>query len=161
MASSYNPYMGNQFYMQDLQNMRDKIESQMRAMQQYQMQVPPQVTQNFQIAPQQTNTELESRYAENINDVKNTFVMKTGLFVNKDFSNLWVKDVSGNVKAYRLEEVIEMDDKDKEIYSLKKQIEEMRGEIANAKQYDSSNTNEQITNAKPTKLQNNKRGNVK
>ena len=31
MASSYNPYMSNQFYMQDLQNMRDKIENQMRA----------------------------------------------------------------------------------------------------------------------------------
>lgn len=152
------PIYNNQLYFNDLQNMRDKIDTQLRNMQQQPIAQQP-ITQNFQIAPSNVN-DIEGRYAESINDVKNTFVMKTGLFINRDNSTLWIKDVSGNIKTFRLEEVIEMDEKDKEIYSLKKQIEEMRGEIENAK-HDFTNVNEQITNAKPTKVQVNKRSNVK
>lgn len=152
------PMYNSQYYFNDLQAMRDKIDAQMRNMQQQPIAQQP-ITQNFQIAPSNVN-DIEGRYAESINDVKNTFVMKTGLFINRDNSTLWIKDVSGNIKTFRLEEVIEMDEKDKEIYSLKKQIEEMRGEIENAK-HDFTNVNEQITNAKPTKVQVNKRSNVK
>ena len=66
---NYNPYYNANFYMQDLQSMRDRIDSQMRQMQQnqYQMQQPvPQVTQNFQLASNPNNNELESKYAENM-----------------------------------------------------------------------------------------------
>ena len=128
------PVYNNQFYMQELQNMRDKIDTQMRQVQQQnQIQQPiPQVTQNFQIAPNPVSNELESKYADNIEDVKKTFVMKTGIFVNKDYSRLWIKDVSGNIRTFITEEVVEMDDKDREIYNLKKQIEEMKGMIRNA-----------------------------
>ncbi len=154
------PIYNNQLYFNDLQNMRDKIDAQIRNMQQQPIAQQP-ITQNFQIAPSNINgNEIEGRYAESINDVKNTFVMKTGMFINKDCTSLWIKDVSGNIKTYRLEEVIEMDEKDKEIYSLKKQIEEMRGEIENAK-HDFTNVDEQIANTKPTKVQINKRSNVK
>lgn len=38
----------NQFYMNDLQNMRDRIDNQMRQLSQYQ---PTPITQNFQITP--------------------------------------------------------------------------------------------------------------
>ena len=85
------PMYNNQYYMQDLQNMKDKIESQMRQLQQQnqmqQPQMPTNLTQNFQLAPQtNNNSELESRYAENIDEVRNTFVMKTGIFAKKDYS---------------------------------------------------------------------------
>lgn len=131
---NYPMYSNSQFYAQELQNMRDRIDNQLRQFQQNQVQQQqvPQVTQNFQLAPNPTNNELESKYANNIDEVKNTFVMKTGVFVNKDFSTLWVKDVTGNIRTFKTDEVVEMDERDKEILSLKKQIQEMKGMITNA-----------------------------
>jgi hypothetical protein len=136
---AYNPY--SNFYMQDLQSMKDRIDSQMRQIQQNQYQLQqqvPQVTQNFQLAPNPSNNELESKYANTIDEVKNTFVVKTGLFVNKDFTKLWVKDVSGKIKTYNLEEYVELDEKDKKILDqsntiliLQKQLEELKGVISN------------------------------
>ena len=160
------PMYGNnsQYYMQNLQDMRDRIDSQMKQMQQ-QNQMPQPVaqpiTQNFQIAPTQTNNELESKYADNIETVKNTFVMKTGIFLNKDFSTLWVKDVTGIIRTFRTEEVIEMDEQDKEIYMLKRQLEEMKGMMSNANESANANVNEQITKSKPPRVQNDKRSNAK
>lgn len=162
MFSSNNPmYIQN---LQSLQDMRDRIDNQMKQIQQQNQTPQPiaqPITQNFQLAPTQTNNELESKYAENIESVRNTFVMKTGVFINKDFSVLWIKDVTGNIRTFRTEEVIEMDEKDKEIYQLKKQIEEMKGMISNANESFNSDVNEQITDTKSTRLQNNKRSNAK
>lgn len=157
------PLYNNQFYMQELQNMRDKIDSQMRQVQQQnQMQQPiPQVTQNFQIAPNPVNNELESKYAENIEDVKKTFVMKTGIFINKDYSRLWIKDVSGNIRTFMTEEVVEMDEKDREIYNLKKQIEEMRGMISNANKSTNADDDEHIEEQKPKRVPSHKQSNAK
>ena len=128
------PMYGNngQYYMQNLQDMRDRIDNQIKSYQQTQMQQPiqqpqiPQVNQTFQLAPNSMNNELESKYVNNVDEVRNTFVMKTGVFVNKDFTALWVKGVDGNIRTFRTEEIVEMDEKDREIYMLKKQIEEMK-----------------------------------
>lgn len=162
----YPYYQNNQFYMQDLQNMKDKIERQIQQMQQFnqgqmQQQQVPQVTQNFQIAPTNNNNELESKYANSIDEVKNTFVMKTGIFVNKDFTNLWIKDASGNIRTFKTEEVIEIDERDQEILMLKKQIEEMKGMIENDNESDNTNANDKITTKKPTGVQSRKSSNAK
>ena len=138
----------NQFYMNDLQNMRDRIDNQMRQLSQYQ---PTPITQNFQITP--STSDLEGKYAENIDEVKNTFVTKTGVFINKDTSTLWIKDVSGNIRTFKTEEVVELDEKDKQINQLKEELERMKGELENAKST-ISNTNESITSKKSTKLSN-------
>ena len=142
---AYPYYQNNQFYMQDLQNMKDRIDRQMQQVQQMnqnQMQPPVQqpITQNFQLAPNPSNNELESKYVNNIDEVKNTFVMKTGIFVNKDFTSLWVKDVTGNIRTFKTEEVIEMDPKDKEIQMLRNEIERMKGMINYANKSDDNNT---------------------
>lgn len=142
------PMYGNngQYYMQNLQDMRDRIDNQIKSYQQTQIQQPiqqpqiPQVNQTFQLAPNSMNNELESKYVNNVDEVRNTFVMKTGIFVNKDFSNFWVKDVSGNIRTFRTEEIVEMDEKDKEIIMLKRQIEEMKGMINYANKSDVDNT---------------------
>ena len=158
---AYPIYPNNNFYMQDLQNMRDKIDSQIRQYQQSQMQQPVQqpITQNFQLAPTQNNNELESKYAVNIEDVRNTLVMKTGIFTTKDYSTIWVKDISGKIRTFNTIEVVEMDDKDREIYALKKQIEEMKGMIKN----ESSNTdiNEPVESKKSTRISTSKQSNAK
>lgn len=143
---AYPYYNNNQFYMQDLQNMREKIDRQMQQMQQLnqqQQQPIPQVTQNFSIAPTQNNTsELEAKYVNNIDEVKNTFVMKTGVFLNKDFTSLWVKTTDGNIKTYELNEVIQQDPKDVEINNLKRELERMREMISYDNKSDVNNTDD-------------------
>lgn len=161
---NYPIYNNSQYYMKNLQDMRDRIDNQIRNYEQSQMQQPiaQPITQNFQIAPQSNNNnELESKYANSIDDVRNTFVIKTGIFVNKDFSTLWVKNATGDIKTFRTEEVIELDDKDKEIMELKKQIEDMKGMIINANEFHDTNADEQITETKSTRIQSNKRSNTK
>lgn len=162
---NYPMYNNSQYYMQNLQDMRDRIDNQIKNYQQSQMQQPitQPITQNFQIAPQpnNNNNELESKYADNIDAVKNTFVIKTGIFVNKDFSTLWVKDATGNIRTFRTEEIIEMDDKDREILELKRQINEMKGMIVNANELRNADVNEPITSEKQTRVSNSKRTNAK
>lgn len=141
---NYNTYYpNNNFYMQDLQAMRDRIDNQLRQIQQQNQNQQPlaqqPITQNFQIAPQQQITsELEGNYAENVDEVKNKFVTKTGIFATKDFSTIWVKDISGKIRTFRTDEIIELDDKDKEILMLRKQVGDLKEVIENA------NTNRQI-----------------
>ena len=146
---AYPYYPNNQIYMQnmqDLQNMREKIDRQMQQMQQLnqnQMQQQPQipqVNQTFQLAPNPTNNELESKYANNIDEVRNTFVMKTGVFVNKDFTSMWVKTTDGNIKTYELNEVIQQDPKDVEINNLKLELQKMREMINYDNKSDVDNT---------------------
>lgn len=159
---NYPMYPNNQFYLQDLQNTKDRIEAQIRQIQNQQqqpIQQPTNLTQNFQLAPNPTNNELESKYVNNIDEVKNTFVIKTGLFVNKDFSVLWVKDVTGKIRTFNTEEVFDMDEKDKEILMLKKQIQEMKGMMVN--ESNNSNIDGPIESKKSSRVSNNKRTNAK
>ena len=90
----YNPYNPN-FIMQEWQGLKDRIDKSMQNYQnQYQFMQPQQqapITQNFQITPQQNQDELQCAYVKGINDVKNTFVIKNGIFVNRDLSTLWFK----------------------------------------------------------------------
>ena len=147
---AYPYYPNNQIYMQnmqDLQNMREKIDRQMQQMQQLnqnQMQqqpVPTNLTQTFQLAPQiNSNSELQCQYANNIDEVRNTFVMKTGVFVNKDFTSMWVKTTDGNIKTYELNEVIQQDPKDVEINNLKLELQRMREMINYDNKSDVDNT---------------------
>ena len=153
----------SQFYMQDLQNMRDRIDNQMRQMQQIQQQqqqpVQQPITQNFQLAPNSFNNELESKYATNIDEVRNTFVMKTGLFINKELNTLWLKNVNGDIRIFNLQEIIEQDEKDIEIQKLKNEIENMKGMILNESV--NANVDGETAKAKSTRVSVNKSSNAK
>ena len=167
---AYPYYPNNQFYMQnmqDLQNMREKIDRQMQQMQQFnqnQMQqqpTPTNLTQNFQLAPNPTNNELESKYANNIDEVRNTFVMKTGVFVNKDFTSMWVKTTDGNIKTYELNEVIQQDPKDVEINNLKLELQRMREMISNESNVNNSDYDESNESKNAKKLPSRTKPNAK
>ena len=96
-------------------------------MQQQNQMIPQQpITQNFQIAPVQQQNELQAKYVNSIDEVKNIFVMREGLFVNKDMTTLWLKNINGDIKTYSLSEVIEIDPKDAEISDLKTELANMR-----------------------------------
>jgi len=158
---AYPYYSNNQFYAQELQSMRDRIDNQLRQFQQTQaqQQVPQPITQNFQLAPNPTNNELESKYVNSIDDVKNTFVMKTGLFITKDFNTLWIKNVNGDVKTFALNEIIEQDPKEIEIQNLKAELERMKGMISNESAI--TNVDGEISESRPPKIPTNKRSNAK
>lgn len=164
---NYQNWYGNngQYYMQNLQDMRDRIDNQMKQYQQSQMQQPqiPQINQNFQITPTTNNNEIQAKYVNNIDDVKNTFVMTTGLFVNKDFTSMWIKTTDGNIKAFELNEIIETDPKDIEIDNLKQEIQRMREMInyANESNVDNSNNDGTDESKKPTRISVRKQSNAK
>ena len=151
---AYPYYPNNQIYMQnmqDLQNMRDKIDRQMQQVQQMnqnqmQQQQPVPITQNFQLAPNSTNNELESKYVNNIDEVKGIFVMKTGVFLDKELNTLWIKNTNGDIRTFELNEIIPQDPKDVEINNLKLELQKMREMInydnksdVNNSDYDESN----------------------
>ena len=137
---AYPYYQNNQYYMQnmqDLQNMKERIDKQMQQMQQFnqnqiQNQQPiPQINQSFQLAPNPTNNELESKYVNNIDEVKGIFVMKTGVFLNKELNTLWIKNTNGDIRTFELNELVEIDPKDREITMLKQELEKMKETISN------------------------------
>ena len=165
---AYPYYPNNQYYMQDLQNMKDRIDNQMKQMQQFnqnqmQQQPIPQINQSFQLAPNPNNNELESKYVNNIDEVKGIFVMKTGVFLNKELNTLWIKNTNGDIRTFELNEIIPQDPKDIEINNLKKELQRMREMINYGNESDVNNTDhdgaDESKNA--TKLSNNKRTNAK
>lgn len=163
---AYPYYQNNQFYMQDLQNMKDRIDRQMQQMQQMnqnqmQQQPIPQINQSFQLAPNPSSNELESKYVNNIDEVKGIFVMKTGVFLDKDLNNLWIKNTNGDIRTFELNEIIETDPKDREIAMLKKQIEEMKEMIVSESNVNNSDFNEPDESKTTTKLSNRSKSNAK
>lgn len=127
------PMYNNQMYMNDLQQMRDRIDNQMRQMQNQPMQnQPANITQNFQLQPQnQNNNDFDGKLAQNFDEVKNTLAFKNTLFVDKDMKLLWLKDTLGNIRTFSLQEIIEQDPKDAEISDLKREIQELKSLLLN------------------------------
>ena len=169
---AYPYYANNQYYMQnmqDLQNMREKIDRQMQQMQQLnqnQMQqqpVPTNLTQTFQLAPQINSNELESKYVNNIDEVKGIFVMKTGVFLNKELNTLWIKNTNGDIRTFELNEIIPQDPKDIEINNLKLELQKMREMInyGNESEVDNTDFNEPDESKVTTKLSGRSKSNAK
>lgn len=167
---AYPYYQNNQYYMQnmqDLQNMKERIDKQMQQMQQFnqnqvQNQQPiPQINQSFQLAPNPTNNELESKYVNNIDEVKGIFVMKTGVFLNKELNTLWIKNTNGDIRTFELNELVEIDPKDREITMLKQELEKMKEMISNESNGNSTIIDEPNESKTTTKLSNRSKSNAK
>ena len=93
-----------------------------------QAQLPTNLTQNFQIASNGTNG---MRYANSIDEVNRENVFADTPFFSKDLSVLWIKRVTGEIKAYELNEIVEKDEKDMQIELLMAQVAELKGMIMN------------------------------
>lgn len=120
-------------YEQSLKNIINQANGQLQQLQN-QPQMPmqqPQIHQNFQLAPNLNTSELESKYANSIEEVKNTFVIKTGIFVNKELNTLWIKNTNGDIRTFELNEIIRTDPKDEEINNLRQELQRMKEMIAN------------------------------
>lgn len=137
--------MYNNPYYQSIYNPQsniDKINEQITQLEKMkqQMQQPVQqspITQNFQLAP---NNNAGIRYTNSIEEIKKDTVFVDTPFFSKDLSVVWIKNPSGNIKAFELNEIVEKDEKDLQIDYLMAQINELKGMISNEQPI--SNVNE-------------------
>lgn len=129
----YNPYFSNQ----SRQQTADRIDNQIMQLQQMKDQImqqpitpqPTNLTQNFQIAP---NNGTGMKYANSIDEVDKEVVYVDTPYFSKDMSTLWIKNGKGEIKAYTLTEIVIKDEKDMQIEFLQAQIEELKkGMISN------------------------------
>ena len=155
---AYPIYNQNSMYLQDLQNMRDRIDQQMR---QFQQQMQPQmqptsINQTFQLASNQNTSDLDGKYASNIDEVKNTLTLRETLFIDKEAKNLWIKQSDGSIRTYSLTEIVELDPKDKQIVELRKELELLKGAVLNAKQPVNRDVDEPSKNEQSSSLSTNK-----
>lgn len=126
-----NPYMPQTFNRQETVDRINANMNELERMKQ-QLQQPPQqptnLTQNFQLAPQNKDV---IRYANSIDEVNRDMVIGDTPYFSKDMSVVWVKSTNGNIKTYELNEIIPKDEKDLQIEFLQSQIEELKGMINN------------------------------
>lgn len=152
MANNYNPYNQN-YYVQDLQGMRDRID---RTLQTYQnnqfanQQQQPQIQQTFQLAPNQNNNAIDGAMAQNEEEVKRFLVLKPTLFVNNDFSTLWIKDVNGSIRTFKTEEIIQVDESVEEITKLKKELADVKALLLEQVQRNLPENQEEVKEEKKT-----------
>ena len=122
-------YYNNQANLDRVNNQIAELEKIKMQMQQPMAQ-PTNLTQNFQLAPQ--NREF-IRYLTTIEDVKKENVYGDTPFFSKDMSVMWLKNTKGEIKTFELTEIVPKDEKDLQIELLQNQVNELRKEI---KKYD-------------------------
>lgn len=89
---------------------------------------PTNLTQNFQLAPQNRDV---IKYANSMEEVQKDLVMGDTPYFSRDMSIVWIKNLKGDIKTYELKEIIPKDEKDIKIDYLMAQIEELKGKIKN------------------------------
>ena len=142
-----NPYVINQQANLDRINAQindlEKIRSQLQQPQQ-----PTNLTQNFQLAPQNRDV---IRYAGSIEEVQRDAVIGETPYFSKDMSVVWVKNTKGDIKTYELNEIIPKDEKDFQIELLQTQINELKGMIKNES---NANVNATVEDEKSSNVSN-------
>ena len=139
-----NPYMPQSFNRQEAV---DRINAQMNELEKMKQQMqqptpqPTNLTQNFQLAPQNRDV---IKYATSIDEVQRDMVIGDTPYFSKDMSVVWIKNTKGEIRTYELTEIVPKDEKDLKIEYLQAQIEELKkGMKLNES---NANVNESIAN---------------
>lgn len=142
---NYIPNYNQNFYEDNLSNQIDNQINQLVSMRNQlknngnnNQQQPTAINQTFQLSP--TNN-AGIKYVNSIEDVTNATVFFDTPFFSKDFSVMWLKNASGDIKAYELSEIVQKDEKDIQIELLQAQVDELKGMIKN----EWTNTNDDET----------------
>ena len=88
---------------------------------------PTNLTQNFQLAPNNNTI----KYADSIDEVQKSIVIGETPYFSHDMSIVWIKNTQGNINTYELKEIVAKDEKDLTIEYLQNQLEELKGMIKN------------------------------
>jgi hypothetical protein len=126
------------YYNQNIERINQQINDLERARNQMQMQQPTNLTQNFQISPQQQGI----KFVNGIDEVNKELVINETMFLSKDYKQMFIKDIKGNVRTFELNEIIPKDSKDLMIEDLQKQINELKKEMSKDEQYVNADANE-------------------
>ena len=126
----------------------DRINNQIAELEKLKQQIPQQLqptnlTQNFQITPNNNTTII--RYANSIDEVEKNVVIGDTPFFSRDMSVVWIKDTKNNIKTYELNEILPKDSKDIQIEYLQSQIEELKGMIKNDEFSSNANAKQDAT----------------
>ena len=154
------PYMPNAYNSQpsvDRINAQiDELEK-MKTQLQQPIQQPTNLTQNFQLAP---NNNSAIRYANSMEEVEKNMILGDTPFFSNDMSVVWIKNTKGEIKTYELNEIVKKDEKDLIIESLQMQLNEMKGRMENAKS-DGDDVSKSIKSTESTSISNGKSSNAK
>ena len=163
-----NPYMNNynpQAALDRINSQMAELERQKAQLQQIPVSQPTNLTQNFQLAP---NNYDVIKFADSIEQVQKNMVIGDTPYFSKDMSVVWIKNAKGEIKTYELNEIVPKDDKDMQIEMLQAQINQLRKEMKNNEQFntnaisteDTTNTTSidaeygtTVENEKPTSVQ--------
>ena len=121
-----------------------------------QQQMPPTqpaINQTFQISPNHPNS---MKFVESKDDVSKELVISDTPFFSKDLSIMWIKNVKGDVRTFELEEVVEKDEKDLMIESLRMQVQDLRKELKENARTDDEFVDESIEDKKSSSLPKNR-----
>ncbi len=144
MFGNYNPQASLDrinSHISELEKMKAQLTQQQQA---------PNLTQNFQIAPNQGGM----KYAENLEQVEKELVLLDTPYFSRDMSILWLKKASGETKTYELREIVKKDEKDLKIEFLMAKIEELEKEVKNEPNDD--NVDESVEGKKSTNVSKNR-----
>ena len=119
---SYQNY-NQQASIDRINNQMAELEKMKQQLQQPQPQQPTNLTQNFQLAPQNRDV---IKYASSIDEVNRDMVIGDTPYFSKDMSVVWIKNTKGEIKTYELTEIIPKDEKDLRIEYLEAQLEEIK-----------------------------------
>ena len=141
-----NPYLNAYNPQASIDKLNEQINNleKMKAQIQQPVQQPTNLTQNFQLAPQNRDV---IKYASSIDEVQRDMVIGDTPYFSKDMSVVWIKNTKGEIKTYELNEIVPRDEKDLQIELLQAQINELRKEMR-----DNERT---ITNVVPTENETN------
>lgn len=113
----------------------------------------PAINQTFQLAP---SNQGGIRYVDSIDEVSKELVFGDTVFFSKDFSQMWLKNVKGEVKTYSLTEIVQKDEKDLMIEELKNQIADMKKEMEEYGKYINNNVDESVEGEESSNVQRNR-----
>lgn len=144
MVNFYNPYMTQGNYLTELQNMRERIDNQIQQAQQQMPQIPQptNLTQNFQLAP--NNNTSNFKLVNSLDEVQKEIVLTDTYFLAKDNTQLWIKSSKGDIRTFTVNEIIPKDEKDILIENLQKEIDRLKGDGINANREYSKSNDEQL-----------------
>ena len=123
-----NPYLNAYNPQASIDKLNEQINNleKMKAQIQQPVQQPTNLTQNFQLAPQNRDV---IKYASSIDEVQRDMVIGDTPYFSKDMSVVWIKNTKGEIKTYELNEIVPRDEKDLQIELLQAQINELRKEM--------------------------------
>lgn len=154
------PYMNNMpvqsldTIIQETQNRLDNFKQQrdqlLQNSQQVPMQQPTNLTQNFQLASNNTGN---IRLVNSIEDVQKEIVLADTYFIANSLNGLWIKNARGEIRTFQLVEVKPKDEKDLIIEKLQRELESLKEDKIDASTYEYNESNgEQLSKQSNTNI---------